>query len=366
MAYSQEAAMWYGIHAQEAEAPSRHDTYKKKPGVLVGSRCGIAQIILGVIMLATNIAGICIRSGRTYVGHGIWTGILLIIAGSFTIAAAKRKKNYHIITSLVMSILSALSCAVAIGLSGDGLSFNIKYTYYYYNYGSKIAVEVIILASALAAGIISIIVSTFICKSYSNTSSPQPTPLQASKTLDDYPQCSSLTIGMLQIVSGVGSIVLGLVAVCHWQVYRNTLAGYIAVGIWCGAAFFTHGVLACASAGQKTFCKTRAQTAFAYVAGVFALVQLGFASSGIYKDVYYLYRYVYHNRGSYDRIPVQSEVDESNARLVVTGMLLMFAIISGFCSFWGTIFGCRGLCKCCATPSWEKQIHFPAFTSKFF
>jgi len=97
---------------------------------------GITQIIVGALCIVLNVLAIVFESIPSIIGFGIWGGILVIIAGSFGITAAKHRTRCHVIASMVLSIISA---ALTIGLFIVSILAAVLdgvHCYMYYSYNS--------------------------------------------------------------------------------------------------------------------------------------------------------------------------------------------------------------------------------------
>ncbi|XP_078000250.1 uncharacterized protein LOC144452913 isoform X2 [Glandiceps talaboti] len=70
---------------------------------------GICQIIIGIVLLLLDIAAtvVALIFNGLLAGSGFVSGVMFIVTGSFGIASSKKKTNCYIITSMVLSIISA-------------------------------------------------------------------------------------------------------------------------------------------------------------------------------------------------------------------------------------------------------------------
>merc|ERR1712241_472678 len=97
-----------------------------------------------------------------YIGQGIWCGIFPTIAGGMGIASAKKPSKCIIIVLMVLSILSAVMTIPNLTFDSIGVA-NSTDGYHSYHAGLA-ATYSINLIQALAAGIISIVVSAYTCQ----------------------------------------------------------------------------------------------------------------------------------------------------------------------------------------------------------
>jgi len=91
---------------------------------------GITMIIVGVLAVIFNSVGLSYSAFLNFVGYGIWGGIFFIITGIFGIVASKSRSRCHVVSFMVLCVISASIAAVlfALGLSGaildaPGLSY---------------------------------------------------------------------------------------------------------------------------------------------------------------------------------------------------------------------------------------------------
>jgi hypothetical protein len=149
--------------------------YKNRQSIFIG----VAQIVTGLLCIAFNATGIAINSSLNVIAYGIWGGILMIIAGSFGIAAGKLKSKCPIIAFMVLSIISACAAAVIISLAVlgaviDDVEYSCSYYSYYYSryydlncsvYKAMLAMNALLAILGGIGGIVSIWGSILGCMS---------------------------------------------------------------------------------------------------------------------------------------------------------------------------------------------------------
>jgi hypothetical protein len=82
------------------------------------SKClGIFQILIGLLCIAANIAWLVMGASYQNTGQGIWGGILITIAGSFALAAGKRKSKCTIAGLTIWTVIAAGAAATIIALT---------------------------------------------------------------------------------------------------------------------------------------------------------------------------------------------------------------------------------------------------------
>lgn len=130
----------------------------------------VFMLVAGILSMLFQIALICMAQGsrRSYrhymafIGQGIWCGIFPTIAGGVGIASAKKPSKCVVIALMVLSILSA---AMTIpNLTFDSMGVASSTDGYYSAHAGLAAAYSINLILALAAGIISIVVSAYTCQ----------------------------------------------------------------------------------------------------------------------------------------------------------------------------------------------------------
>jgi len=103
-----------------------YSSYHSKQSTVLGS----IQIIVGAMSIIFNSVAISYESHSSFFGTGIWSGILLIICGSFGIAAAKSMSKCKIITFMVLCILSSIAAGFLFLFSISG-ALTSRLVFYY-------------------------------------------------------------------------------------------------------------------------------------------------------------------------------------------------------------------------------------------
>ena len=115
---------------------SLEKSYKSRAATIIGA----THILCGLVVCVSNIALLVVvsRSHVGLLGTGIWSSVFFIISGSLSICSGKNTNFCLIISTMVMSIFSAVSAGIlvifsAIGLDYDGYGcgYNAYYNYYY-------------------------------------------------------------------------------------------------------------------------------------------------------------------------------------------------------------------------------------------
>ncbi|XP_070540153.1 uncharacterized protein [Ptychodera flava] len=191
-------------HQQQQERPLQHQQYYasqptqamqgrhrgntnrklKRPGFASRATAvfGIFQFIFGGICVILGITAIVIKCQLRKSGTGIWCGVMFAVAGLFGIKASLKKTNTMIMTTIVLSIISATMAGSAciIGIIGaifeDECYYLSEYDRYghrvrdYFdcdtNYGGRVAVDGILAVVAFAELVSAILQSAFCCGAY--------------------------------------------------------------------------------------------------------------------------------------------------------------------------------------------------------
>ncbi|XP_070540140.1 uncharacterized protein [Ptychodera flava] len=176
---------------------------------------GFFQFIFGGICVILGITAIVIKCQLGKSGPGIWCGVMFAASGLFGIEASLKKTNTMIMTTIVLSIISATMAGSAciIGIIGaifeDECYYLSEYDDYgnhvsdedYYdcdtNYGGRVAVDSILAVVALAEIVIAVIQSVFCCSAYCSNLKPSASMMYiASRTPGGSSQ--GLPMGVIQ------------------------------------------------------------------------------------------------------------------------------------------------------------------------
>ena len=110
---------------------SLEKSYKSRVATIIGA----IHILCGIVACFSNIAlFIFPTSLRLHVGMfgtGIWSSVFFIISGSLSICSGKNTNSCLIISTMVMSIISAISAGILIIFSAIGLAHDGCYYYYH-------------------------------------------------------------------------------------------------------------------------------------------------------------------------------------------------------------------------------------------
>ncbi|XP_070540233.1 uncharacterized protein [Ptychodera flava] len=185
----QQQQQYYANHPTQAvQGRPRGNTRRKikRPGFASRATMAFAilQFIFGGICVILGITAIFIECSLSELGTGIWCGVMFAVAGSFGMAASLKKTNAMIITTMVLSIISAIVAGIACYLS-SGIAVNEQLCYYsaehfingtrvrdddYYDcdayYGRRVAVDSILGVVAFAELVTAILQSAFCCGAY--------------------------------------------------------------------------------------------------------------------------------------------------------------------------------------------------------
>lgn len=139
---------------------------------------GITQMTIGIICFILNIVLLGLNGGLffpSYVGYGIWGGILFIVAGLLQVLSANITENKGlVIGTMVMSIISACDCAVVLALgiieAYNGAVIRKQfYSYssdYLYTLGTvQLAFGIIMAILAVVEASVAIATSALCCRS---------------------------------------------------------------------------------------------------------------------------------------------------------------------------------------------------------
>ena len=101
---------------------SLEKSYKSRAATIIGT----IHILCGIAACFSNIA-LLLFSSRSHVGGlgtGIWSSVFFIISGSLSICSGKNTNSCLIISTMVMSIFSAISAGILIIFSALGLLYD--------------------------------------------------------------------------------------------------------------------------------------------------------------------------------------------------------------------------------------------------
>uniref|UniRef100_A0A4W4FLC0 Membrane-spanning 4-domains subfamily A member 4A-like n=1 Tax=Electrophorus electricus TaxID=8005 RepID=A0A4W4FLC0_ELEEL len=130
------------------------------------SSCTI-QIMIGLMTILFGIVIVHHFTFILYTGITFWGSLFYIVSGSLTVAASNKPHRCVVISSLVLNVISAVSAGIAVTLFSLHMAFG-PYIYNFYDQWAKGMSGVLLVFSVLQF-VISIIVSTFACKTTCTT-----------------------------------------------------------------------------------------------------------------------------------------------------------------------------------------------------
>ncbi|XP_077993585.1 uncharacterized protein LOC144447435 [Glandiceps talaboti] len=148
----------------------------ERPGFAhrVAAGLGICEIIIGVLAIILGSVTIVNESGMYFVGSPIWCGVLMILTGVFGVTSAYFKTTCLIVTSMVLSILSASLSPSLLGIASASMNWIDDCDYFwqssyngYYNCGpdeDMQGVHATLIALPIIYVIVAIINSAFCCR----------------------------------------------------------------------------------------------------------------------------------------------------------------------------------------------------------
>ena len=117
----------YILVEKSSNKKSIKDTYHSKAARIIG----IFHIVCGVVAFGTAIGLIehqKRRFGFGLFGTGIWSSIFFFISGGLSIGSANNSNSCLVISTMVMSIFSAISAGILVIFSGLGLGLDYCYS----------------------------------------------------------------------------------------------------------------------------------------------------------------------------------------------------------------------------------------------
>lgn len=160
---------------------------------------GIIMIICGVACIAIDIVLFILGLGGLGSAYGIWgSGLMLVLAGSFAIGAAKKKTKCMVIACMVLCIITAVVCFIAvivyaIPAAGGGYITTVdcytlssrsdrEYCERVKDWAAVLTgLYAAIAALSLVGGVLAIVTSTLGCKVACCGAQPTPQTVQAAQ-----------------------------------------------------------------------------------------------------------------------------------------------------------------------------------------
>ena len=180
---------------------SLEKSYKPRAATVIGA----IHILCGLVACVSNIA-LLLAVYRFHVGvfgTGIWSSVFFIISGSLSICSGKNTNSCLIISTMVMSIFSAINAGIMILFSAIGLAYD---DCYYYGscdvhadvfHGIQLPAGIIELVLAITSAILSCMATC--CRDKMNRDTTTPYKVVYKPDSDHDPQkIVSLTLNIKQ------------------------------------------------------------------------------------------------------------------------------------------------------------------------
>merc|ERR1711915_461159 len=154
----------YIVIEKSSDAKFLKAYYKTRSAVLIG----IIHIICGFLALSGNV-GLFFTSTRFHYGlfgTGIWSSVFFFISGGLSVCSGKNPNSCLVISTMVMSIFSAISAGILIIFSSFGIAFGVD-DYYHKSSASQGEVcflHILQLLSGVTELFMSITSSSLACK----------------------------------------------------------------------------------------------------------------------------------------------------------------------------------------------------------
>ncbi|XP_070539990.1 uncharacterized protein [Ptychodera flava] len=110
----------------------------------------ICQIVLGGLAVILGIVTLVIGCQLSYIGAGMWCGILFIVSGCIGLVSARKKTRAMIIASMVLSIVSASLSVAVLGVISIVATTGENDAYAYTSTGGRIVVDVFLVLVAIS------------------------------------------------------------------------------------------------------------------------------------------------------------------------------------------------------------------------
>merc|ERR1712212_746451 len=150
---------------------SLEKSYKSRAATIIGT----IHILCGIAAFFSNIA-LLLFSSRFHVGvfgTGIWSSVFFIISGSLSICSGKNTNSCLIISTMVMSIISAISAGILIIFSAIGLAHDGCYYYYHCDVHPEVFHGIQLLAGIIEL-VLAITSASLSCKDKINRDTTTP------------------------------------------------------------------------------------------------------------------------------------------------------------------------------------------------
>jgi len=154
----------YIVIEKSADTKFSKANYNTRSAILIG----IIHIICGFLALSGNV-GLFFTSTRFHYGlfgTGIWSSVFFFISGGLSVCSGKNPNSCLVISTMVMSIFSAISAGILIIFSSFGIAFDVD-DYYHKSSASQGVVcflHILQLLSGVTELFMSITSSSLACK----------------------------------------------------------------------------------------------------------------------------------------------------------------------------------------------------------
>merc|ERR1712215_439985 len=117
----------YIVIEKSADTKLFKANYKTRPAIFIG----IIHIICGFLALGGNIGQFFTNTSFHWglFGTGIWSSMFFFISGGLSVSSGKNPNSCLVISTMVMSIFSAISAGILIIFSSFGMAFDADYYY---------------------------------------------------------------------------------------------------------------------------------------------------------------------------------------------------------------------------------------------
>merc|ERR1712198_729038 len=155
----------YIVIEKSADTKLLKANYKTRSAILIG----IFHIICGFLALSGNI-GLFFTSTRFHwglFGTGIWSSVFFFISGGLSVCSGKNPNSCLVISTMVMSIFSAISAGILIIFSSFGIAFNVDVRYHSSSTREvPFFLHILLLLAGVMELFMSITTSTLGCKAF--------------------------------------------------------------------------------------------------------------------------------------------------------------------------------------------------------
>eukprot|EP00092_Neocalanus_flemingeri_P058913 GFUD01070311.1.p1 GENE.GFUD01070311.1~~GFUD01070311.1.p1 ORF type:complete len:248 (-),score=59.47 GFUD01070311.1:13-756(-) len=198
------------------EKASKKKSIKESYQAQAATIIGILHIICGAVAFGTGVGLIITHIGHRngtlgFVGTGIWSSVFFFISGGLSIGSARKGNSCLVISTMVMSIFSAISAGILVIFSGLGLGIDGCNYYYHSRNQCDDTILHTLNGLQLIAGITEMILAitssslsckATCCRGKLDTSSPSRVMYRPTGDLD-HDQIVSLTMQMDHPADGV-------------------------------------------------------------------------------------------------------------------------------------------------------------------